>query len=190
MTTFALLSVMALRQTKIAEGPAIRPAVKTFALVGLIALGCQIALGAWTSTNYAALACSDFPQCQGEWVPQADFTHGFHLFRELGYTAEGQLLSQSALTAIHWVHRMGAASVALILFSLAWVLLRAPGLQKFGIGIFIALGIQLAIGISLILWQLPLPLAVMHNGGAAVLLFSLVAANTATQTRPVLKRIH
>jgi heme a synthase len=190
MTTFALLSVMALRQTKIAEGPAISPVVKTFALVGLIALGCQIALGAWTSTNYAALACSDFPQCQGQWVPEADFSHGFHLFRELGYTADGQALSQSALTAIHWVHRMGAISVAIILISLGWVLLRAPGLQKFGIGLLCALGIQLFIGISLIVWQLPLPLAVMHNGGAAILLLSLVAANTATLTRPALKRFN
>jgi heme a synthase len=190
MTTFALLSVMAIQQTKIADGPSIRPFVKNFALVGLIALACQIALGAWTSTNYAALACSDFPQCQGEWVPQADFTQGFHLFRELGYTADGQLLSHSALTAIHWVHRMGAVSVALILLSLAWVLLRAPGLQKFGYGILLALAIQLAIGVSLILWQLPLPLAVMHNGGAAILLFALVAANTAVQSRPVLQRIN
>jgi cytochrome c oxidase assembly protein subunit 15 len=190
MTTFALLSIMALRQTRIAEGPAISAAVKNFALIGLVALTMQIALGAWTSTNYAALACSDFPQCQGEWMPEADFSHGFHLFRELGYTADGELLSQSALTAIHWVHRMGAASVTIILLSLGFMLLRAPGLQKFGIGVLLALGLQIAIGISLIVWQLPLPLAVMHNGGAAILLFSLVVANTAAQLRPVAKRLN
>ena len=185
MTTFALLSVMALRQTKIAEGQPVSNAVKTFSLIGLIALVCQIALGAWTSTNYAALACADFPLCQGQWVPEADFEHGFHLFRELGYTADGQLLSQAALTAIHWLHRLGAASVSVILFVLGYVLMRASGLKQFGLGIFLALGVQLAIGISLVLWQLPLPLAVMHNGGAAILLFALVAANTAVRSRPV-----
>jgi len=189
MTTFALLSVMVLRQTHIAEGPPVTSAVKTFALVALVALACQIALGAWTSTNYAALACSDFPQCQGQWVPDADFEHGFHLFRELGYTADGQVLSQSALTAIHWIHRMGAATVGLILLALGLVLLRAPGLHKYGIGMLLALSIQLAIGISLIFWQLPLPLAVMHNGGAAILLFALVAINTAVRTRPVSSRM-
>lgn len=185
MTTFALLVVMALQQTKIAEGPPVSGTLKTYALIGLIALACQIALGAWTSTNYAALACTDFPQCQGQWAPEADFEHGFHLFRELGYTADGQLLSQSALTAIHWVHRMGAGTVGLILLVLGFLLLRAPGLQKFGVGVLLALTVQIAVGISLIFWQLPLPLAVMHNGGAAILLLALVATNTAVRTRPL-----
>jgi len=189
LTTFALLSVMALRQTRISEGPAVKPALKTFALVGLIALACQIALGAWTSTNYAALACADFPLCQGQLLPQTDFAQGFHLFRELGYTADGQLLSQTALTAIHWTHRIGAITVATILLVLSSALLRAPGLTRYGVALILALGVQLAIGISIVLWQLPLPLAVMHNGGAAILLFVLVAINTAVRTRPSLSRI-
>jgi len=189
LTTFALLSVMALRQTRISEGPAVKPALKTFALVGLIALACQIALGAWTSTNYAALACADFPLCQGQLLPQTDFAQGFHLLRELGYTADGQLLSQTALTAIHWTHRIGAITVATILLVLSSALLRAPGLTRYGVALILALGVQLAIGISIVLWQLPLPLAVMHNGGAAILLFVLVAINTAVRTRPPLSRI-
>lgn len=189
LTTFALLSVMALRQTRISEGPAVKPGLKTFALVGLIALACQIALGAWTSTNYAALACADFPLCQGQLFPQTDFSQGFHLFRELGFTADGQLLSQRALTAIHWTHRIGAISVATILLVLSSALLRAPGLTQYGVALLLALGVQLAIGISIVLWQLPLPLAVMHNGGAAILLFVLVATNTAVRTRPPLSRM-
>lgn len=189
LTTFALLSVMALRQTRISEGPAVKPGLKTFALVGLIALACQIALGAWTSTNYAALACADFPLCQGQLFPQTDFAQGFHLFRELGFTADGQLLSQRALTAIHWTHRIGAISVATILLVLSSALLRAPGLTQYGVALLLALGVQLAIGISIVLWQLPLPLAVMHNGGAAILLFVLVATNTAVRTRPPLSRM-
>ena len=185
LTTFALLSVMALRQTAIGAGPAVSPTVRRFALAGLVLLCMQVALGAWTSTNYAALACPDFPLCQGSLHPEMDYGNAFHVLRELGHTADGGLLSQAALTAIHFTHRVGAAVVGTLLLLLGVALLRAPGLRLFGALLLTALGLQLAIGVSIVLWQLPLPLAVMHNGGAAVLLLVLVAANTATLTRPV-----
>ncbi len=185
LTTFALLSVMALRQTRIAEGPAVSPLVRRFALLGLVLLACQIALGAWTSTNYAALACPDFPLCKGSLHPDMDYPNAFHVLRELGHTADGALLSNAALTAIHFTHRVGAALVGSLLLLLALVLLRAPGLRLFGGLLLVALAAQITIGISIVIWQLPLPLAVMHNGGAALLLLVLVAANTAARTRPV-----
>ncbi len=185
LTTFALLSVMALRQTDIVHGPAVSPGVRRFALLGLVLLAMQVALGAWTSTNYAALACPDFPLCHGTLTPDTDYGNAFHLLRELGHTADGGLLSNAALTAIHFTHRIGAALVGTTLLLLGLTLLRAPGLRIFGVLLLLALTAQLAIGISIVVWQLPLPLAVMHNGGAALLLLALVATNTATLCRPV-----
>lgn len=185
LTTFALLAVMALREHGIDQGPPVRAGVRGLALFGLLALGCQIALGAWTSTNYAALACPDFPLCQGSLQPPMDFVSAFHLVRELGHTAEGALLSNAALTAIHYTHRLGALVVSCVLLWLGLTLLRAPGLKAFGVLLLAALGTQLSLGIAIVLLQLPLPLAVMHNGGAAMLLLVLVATNTAARTRPL-----
>ncbi|MDE3010410.1 MAG: COX15/CtaA family protein [Pseudomonadota bacterium] len=185
LTTFALLAVMALRERGIDQGPPVRAAVRGLALFGLLALACQIALGAWTSTNYAALACPDFPLCQGSLRPPMDFASAFHLVRELGHTADGALLSNAALTAIHYTHRLGALVVSCVLLWLGLTLLRAPGLRIFGVLLLAALSTQLSLGIAIVLLQLPLPLAVMHNGGAAVLLLVLVATNTAVRTRPL-----
>lgn len=185
LTTFALLSVMALSQMSwVSRGAPVRPWVRTYALVALILLACQLGLGAWTSTNYAALACGDFPTCQGQWMPpHLDFEHGFHLERALGRTADGGLLSLNALAAIHWVHRLGALTVALVLAGLGMVLWRAPGLKRLGGSVFLALAVQITVGILLVHWQLPMALAVMHNGGAALLLLVLVTAVTVTQKR-------
>ena len=185
LTTFALLAVMTLRQRGIEQGPPVRAGVRAFALLGLLALACQIALGAWTSTNYAALACPDFPLCQGSLDPPMDFANAFHLVRELGHTAAGALLGNAALTAIHFTHRIGALLVGTLLLALGLTLLRQPGLRTFGALLLAALAVQLALGVSIVLLQLPLPLAVMHNGGAAVLLLVLVATNTAVRTRPL-----
>lgn len=183
LTTFALLSVMAARQTPLVHGPAVPLAVRRFALAGLVLLACQIALGAWTSTNYAALGCPDFPLCRGTLHPELDFGNAFHLVRELGHTADGGLLPIAALTAIHFVHRMGALFVGTVLLVLSLTLLRVRGLRLGGVALALALAVQIAIGISLVLWQLPLPLAVLHNGGAALLLLVLVLVNTAAQSR-------
>ena len=94
------------------------------AAAALAVLITQIALGGWVSSNYAALACVDFPTCHGEWIPQMDFEHGFQLVRELGRTAAGTHLAYQALTAIHWTHRIGAVLTVLFVGALSIGLLR------------------------------------------------------------------
>lgn len=147
------------------------------AALGLVLVVTQIALGGWVSTNYAALACTDFPLCQGVWVPEMDFEHAFTLHRELGETASGDLLPMTALAAIHWTHRVMALVVALYLGWLALRLLRTPGYAGMGLAVGGLLTLQVALGISNVLLSLPLGLAVTHNAGAALLLASLVLLN-------------
>lgn len=147
------------------------------ALGGLVLVATQIALGGWVSTNYAALACADFPQCHGTWVPAMDFAHGFTLRRELGETAAGDLLPFDALVAIHWAHRVMALVVVLYLLILAWRLLRTPGFAGTGLAIAGLLAVQATLGISNVVYSLPLPVAVAHNTGAALLLAGLVFLN-------------
>lgn len=145
--------------------------------LGLALVVTQIALGGWVSTNYAALACTDFPLCQGVWVPPMDFGHGFTLHRELGETASGDLLPMTALTAIHWVHRVMALIVFLYLGWLVLRLQRTPGYACIGMAIGGLLVLQVALGISNVLLSLPLAVAVAHNAVAALLLASLVWLN-------------
>jgi cytochrome c oxidase assembly protein subunit 15 len=147
------------------------------ALLGLALVIAQIALGGWVSTNYAALACTDFPLCQGVWAPPMDFAHGFTLHRELGETASGALLPLTALTAIHWTHRLMALAVTLVLAWLVVRLLRTSGYAGMGVVIGVLLLSQVTLGISNIAFSLPLGVAVAHNAGAALLLASLVMLN-------------
>ena len=153
------------------------------ATLGLLLVIVQIALGGWVSTNYAALACTDFPRCQGQWVPPMDFEHAFTLHRELGETATGELLPMAALTAIHWVHRLMALVVTLFLAVLVARLLRAPGYAALGLAIAGLLVWQVSLGISNVLFSLPLSLAVAHNAGAAWLLCALVWLNFRVRRR-------
>lgn len=147
------------------------------ALFGLALVVTQIALGGWVSTNYAALACTDFPLCQGVWMPLMEFEPGFTLHRELGETATGELLPLTALTAIHWAHRAMALIVTLYLGWLALRLLRAPGYAGIGLAIGALLALQVSLGIGNVLLSLPLALAVAHNAGAALLLAGMVWLN-------------
>lgn len=151
--------------------------------IGLGLVVIQIALGGWVSTNYAALACTDFPLCQGTWVPDMDFGHGFTLHRELGETASGELLPMAALTAIHWTHRLMALVVFVVLGWLVVRLLRAPGYAGIGLVIGGLLVLQVSLGISNVLLSLPLMVAVAHNTGAALLLASLVWLNFKVRRR-------
>ena len=142
--------------------------------LGLLAL--QIVLGGWVSTNYAALACVDLPTCQGSFWPSMNFGDAFHVSRELGKTAVGEALPLDALTAIHWVHRLGAVVVSLALSALIVALL-ACGARRLAVALASALALQVAIGLGNVIYSLPLPLAVAHNAGAAVLLVVLVVLN-------------
>lgn len=153
------------------------------AAFGLALVAMQIALGGWVSANYAALACTDYPLCQGAWMPPMDFAHAFTLRRELGETASGELLPLTALTAIHWAHRAMAVIVVLYLGGLVLRLLRTPGYAGMGVAVAGLLALQAALGIANVLHGLPLAVAVSHNAGAALLLASLVALNHRVRRR-------
>lgn len=151
--------------------------LKFWSWFGFLLLVLQIALGGWVSANYAALACSDFPLCNGSWVPEMDFARGFHFLRALGMTAEGGPLANQALTAIHWAHRLGALIVFCYLALLAIAVVRTQGLQKYGALLLIVLCVQVVLGIGNVLLSLPLALAVAHNAAAALLLIAMVVLN-------------
>jgi cytochrome c oxidase assembly protein subunit 15 len=151
--------------------------MRAWGMLALIVAFIQIALGGWVSTNYAALACPDFPLCHGQWVPAMDSNNGFHLWRELGKTASGEYLGVDALTAIHWTHRSFALIVTAVLGYTALRALRFAELVRPGKLILAVLGLQLVTGISTVFLRWPLALAVLHNGGAALLVVLLVVLN-------------
>ena len=145
-----------------------------WAVVALLVLILQIALGGWTSTNYAALACPDFPACQGKLWPPMDFGEAFVLWRGLGVDYEGGVLDGPARTAIHMSHRIGAAITAAALLALALPALRANATRPAARALLALLFIQLSLGIANVVLNLPLMVAVAHNGVAALLLLSVV----------------
>ncbi len=151
--------------------------LRWFAAGAFVLLVLQIALGGWVSANYAVLACSDFPKCQGAWVPTMDFSSGFQPWRELGRTADGGYLSIAALTAIHWVHRNVAVVVAVVLGALAWRLRTVPSLARASAALAVLLGSQLLTGLVNVVFTWPLFAAVLHNAGAAGLVTTLVVIN-------------
>jgi cytochrome c oxidase assembly protein subunit 15 len=150
-----------------------------FAGLALLALGLQIFLGGWTSTNYAALACPDLPTCHGQWLPDTDVHEAFTLWRGLGINYEGGVLDSRARVTIHFFHRLGAMTVALLLLALGGYLLRGaqPRWRTAGAVLIGALALQIGIGLSVVKLQLPLLLAAAHNAGAAILLLTLVSIN-------------
>ncbi|MDX1561515.1 MAG: COX15/CtaA family protein [Gammaproteobacteria bacterium] len=155
--------------------------LKKLGLVAGAALVVQIFFGGWTSANYAAVACPDLPTCQTEWWPSiADFGTGFDLIHEIGVDYEGGVLDHPARVAIHFVHRLGAIVATLLLGLFAWRLWQAPGGQGAGAAVAAALVAQLGLGISIVLFGVPLAVAVAHNGVAAVLLLTVVNANQRT----------
>jgi cytochrome c oxidase assembly protein subunit 15 len=142
--------------------------------IGLVLLFIQVMLGGWVSTNYAALACMDFPTCHGSWLPEMDPKSGFAIVRGLGEMPSGEMISQTALTAIHWVHRNFAFVVFAYLGLIGWRLSRMPGLQGPAKLMLVLLLAQLITGLTTIFFQWPLLIAVLHNGGAAGLVLALV----------------
>lgn len=169
MAMLALLTWLAARQKPHSPVPASAARWKGFAFLGLLVLIVQMALGGWVSTNYAALACMDFPTCHGQWVPPMDFHGGFSLVRALGELPSGELISQQALTAIHFTHRCFAFVVLVYLGWLASRLRKYPGLRQPSRLLAWMLLVQVLTGIATIFLQWPLLIAVLHNGGAAVL---------------------
>jgi heme a synthase len=144
----------------------------------LVILLVQIFLGGWTSTNYAALACTDFPTCHGAWIPEMDFASAFHMVRELGQGADGGALSLAAYTAIQWTHRVGALVTFIYLGWLGSRLLKVPQLKRISHIMLGLLVLQIALGVANLLLHLPLVLAVGHNMVAALLLIAVVTLNS------------
>jgi cytochrome c oxidase assembly protein subunit 15 len=175
LLTFALLTWTAWQATDIPIRVADARLLRRLLVVGLSLLGLQIALGGWTSSNYAALACgTDFPTCVGKWWPPHDFREGFVLWRGVGVDYEGGVLDGASRIAIQLAHRMLAGVVFLYVGWLSLRLLRSPGLRGAGALLGGLLVAQVCLGIANVKLALPLHVAVLHNAGAALLLFVLV----------------
>jgi cytochrome c oxidase assembly protein subunit 15 len=144
----------------------------------LVLLFIQIALGGWTSTNYAALACTDYPTCHGSLIPEMDFSNAFTIFRELGVTSLGEPLSLEALHAIQWVHRVGAIVLLGYLLFVAYILKVNQGFNMWRNVLILVISLQFIIGIANLLLHLPIVLATLHNLGAALLVVILVGINS------------
>jgi len=147
-------------------------------LAGLAVLALQIALGGWTSSNYAAIACPDLPTCQGAWWPHSDYRDAFVLWHGLNVNYEGGVLANPARVAIHLSHRLGAlATGAVLTLASVYVLRRRglPGARPRAWAVLAALALQLTIGITMVLETFPLSLATAHTAGAALLLLATLA---------------
>jgi cytochrome c oxidase assembly protein subunit 15 len=177
MTTLALLWWLWLRPESREPGDGEKP-LRALAVAGITVLALQIALGGWTSSNYAAVACPDFPTCQGSWWPTAQFDQAFVLWHGLGIDYEGGVLDHPARVAIHFTHRLGAVATTVALVTLALLSFqraRPARLRLAAAALLAALALQLLIGITTVLRGFPLAWATAHNAGAALLLLSLVA---------------
>lgn len=158
--------------------------LRRLVMAALLALALQVAFGGWVSTNYAVLACPDFPLCHGQWLPSADFATGFTLLRELGETASGSMLSVDALVAIHLVHRWFAVVACIVLLWTASALLRSgqSPLRGYGIALATLTLAQVASGLSNVILGWPIVAALVHSAGAAGLVLTL--ALLLARTRP------
>lgn len=185
LTTLSLLLWLLLSSSPATKSQAPLPLTR-FASFALVLLACQIFLGGWTSTNYAALACPDLPTCHGQWVPETDYPTAFTLWHGLGINYEHGILDNRARVTIHWTHRIGAIVVSLVMGLLALALLRAgaPIWRRFSAAVFAALALQITLGLSTVWFQLPLHLATAHNAGAALLLAILVVLNQRLRSAP------
>lgn len=167
------------------------PLARRLALLALLALIVQIALGGWTSSNYAATACPDVPTCQGSWWPPADFHSAYDLSRNVGIDANGNLSSSSTLVAIQLTHRLGALAAAAVVSAAALVTLLtagasdgwAPPARTAALVMVALLALQLGVGITMVLRGFPLDLATAHNAGAALLLLSALTLNHRLRAR-------
>ncbi len=157
----------------------VKPLSAGLLLLAFIVLAIQIFLGAWVSTNYAVLACPDFPTCLGAIWPETNWTEGFTLWRELGLNANGEFISPVALQTVHWAHRLFALLILLVFSMLGWKALRVstqatPELGRFARLLFGLLALQILTGISNAIFQWPLLAALLHTAGSAALAFCLV----------------
>jgi cytochrome c oxidase assembly protein subunit 15 len=167
-------------------------ALRKYAWIGLAVLVVQIALGGWTSTNYAAVACPDFPTCQQSWWPPMDFRNAFVLWRGLGIDYEGGVLANPARVAIHFTHRLGALVAGSVLISLgvlAATIAQTRRLKMAGRLLVFAVALQISVGMATVHWGIPLPLATLHNAGAAFLVICMVTLLRALWPAPAVHMV-
>ena len=164
------LSSIVFRETK---------ALQRFAAIGLLVVIIQIALGGWTTSNYAALACPELPTCQGQWIPEMDFKNGFNIAQEIGPNYLGGTMTNESRVAIHMSHRIGAIVTTIVLLALVLSLVRiqSASVARMGKIVFAVLVLQVALGLSNVFFLLPLAVAVSHNAVGAMLLLCLVSLN-------------
>jgi len=160
------------RHAELGRGPVpVAAGARTLLLATFAALWLQVALGGWVSTNYAVLACQQFPTCQGSWWPAMDFEQGFELWRPLGLTGSGEHVTFAALTAIHYTHRLAAYVVLALLLAAAWQLRQVLPRQARWLAVLA--GWQLVSGLSNVVLGWPIVAALAHTGGAAALVVVL-----------------
>lgn len=191
LVLLALLCVQAVRYARATSGtvPAmVAPGLRALLVLAMVLVSAQVVLGGWVSTNYAVLACTTFPTCQGSWWPVMDFAQGFEIWRPLGVLKDGSHIDFAALTAIHYVHRLFAYAVLLVLLVLAWRLRGAAAAARAAVPAhgrqlgsqarwLLGLSVlQLATGLSNVILDWPLIAAVLHTGGAAALVVVLTWA--------------
>lgn len=177
-TVLSLLAVLWARRAGVAL-PRAEGVGRGLALLALLAVILQVLLGGWTSSNYAALACVGFPTCNGTWLPHMRFGDAFVLWRGLGIDYEGGVLDHPARVAIQFTHRVGAVLVLLVAgwLSIRLLRVRQRALRAWGTVIGGLLVTQIGLGIANVTLFLPLPVAVAHNGVAALLVASLAVLN-------------
>lgn len=182
---FATLALLfSLGRWRTARFPQPTVGLRSLGIAAAAALVLQIFLGGWTSANYAALACPDFPTCQTQWWPAiADFEEGFVLWRGIGVDYEGGVLDHPARVAVHFTHRLGAILAAVLVAWLGWRLAREPATRLDGSAVLGLLLAQLSLGVSIVWFGVPLPVAVLHNGVAAMLLLAVINANQRIRQR-------
>ena len=179
-SVLAMLWWVALDQGFLDPGPVVRiqreklRSLRPWVVLGLFLLAGQVALGGWTSSNYAALACPDFPTCHGQWWPNADFADGFVLWRGLGQNYEWGVLDGPARVSIHLAHRVGAVVTFLYIAWFAIGLLRGGVLPVLGTVLLLSVILQVCLGIANVIFGLPLAVAVAHNAVGAGLVLTLV----------------
>jgi cytochrome c oxidase assembly protein subunit 15 len=185
-----LLALLALQHRALSQAAvSAPPRLRVLAWAAGAALVLQITLGGWVSTNYAVLACTGFPQCNGQWWPDMDPVGGFTLLRGLGEAGAGGARTLASLVAIHMAHRLMAVVAAVLLLALAGSLWRHrtqdPALGRFATGLGLVLLAQLVTGLSNVVLGWPLLAALAHSAGAAglVLLMTLLLARTARPAR-------
>jgi cytochrome c oxidase assembly protein subunit 15 len=180
-----LLCVQAVghQQAVLRQLPAPIPGTLRAALWACLALlFAQVALGGWVSTNYAVLACSTFPDCNGQWWPAMDFAQAFEIWRPLGLLSDGSHISFAALTAIHYAHRLAAYGVIAAVVAVGLAMRRQPARAGQGRWLLGLIGLQFLTGLSNVVLDWPLVAAVLHTGGAAALVTVMTWALAATRT--------